>query len=103
EIGQDHAPAPQGVGAGTAHRRPVDPGRRGHMTIDEAKAVIFRVLADIAPEVDPATVDHTLDLTEQIDLDSMDYLAWLLASARRPVSRSPSGTWPASSPSTTPP
>ena len=48
------------------------------MTIDEAKAVIFRVLADIAPEVDPATVDHTLDLTEQIDLDSMDYLAWLL-------------------------
>ena len=52
------------------------------MTIDEAKAVIFRVLADIAPEVDPATVDHTLDLTEQIDLDSMDYLAWLLGVGR---------------------
>jgi acyl carrier protein len=48
------------------------------MTRDEAKAVILEVLGDIAPEVDPATVDHALDLTEQLDLDSMDYLAWLL-------------------------
>lgn len=48
------------------------------MTIAEAKAVIFGVLADIVPEVDPGRVDHTLELTEQIDLDSMDYLAWLL-------------------------
>jgi acyl carrier protein len=49
------------------------------MTIDEAKSVIFRVLADIAPEVDPTTVDHAVDLTEQLDLDSMDYLSWMLA------------------------
>lgn len=48
------------------------------MTIDEAKSLIFTVLTDIAPEVDPGEVDHQMDLTEQLDLDSMDYLTWLL-------------------------
>jgi acyl carrier protein len=48
------------------------------MTIQEAKELIFKVLSDIAPEVDAATVDHTVDLTEQLDLDSMDYLNWML-------------------------
>ena len=36
------------------------------------------MLSEIAPEVDPATVDHSVDLTEQLDLDSMDYLNWML-------------------------
>lgn len=48
------------------------------MNTQEAKQVIFQVLSDIAPEVDPGQVDHTLDLTEQLDLDSMDYLNWML-------------------------
>ncbi|HSL24960.1 MAG TPA: acyl carrier protein [Acidimicrobiia bacterium] len=48
------------------------------MNKDEAKNIIFGVLADIAPEVDRAKVDHSLDLTEQLDLDSMDYLNWML-------------------------
>jgi acyl carrier protein len=49
------------------------------MNTDQAKAIIFRVLEDIAPEVDPSTVDHEVDLTDQLDLDSMDYLNWMLA------------------------
>lgn len=48
------------------------------MTPDQARALIFDVLADIAPEVDRASVDDSLDLTEQLDLDSMDYLTWLI-------------------------
>jgi acyl carrier protein len=48
------------------------------MTNTEAKRLIFEILGGIAPEVDPARVDHTLDLTEQLDLDSMDYLNWML-------------------------
>jgi acyl carrier protein len=48
------------------------------MTTDEAKVVIFRALGEIAPEVDPADVTHDVDLTEQLDLDSMDYLNWML-------------------------
>ncbi len=49
------------------------------MNTDQAKAIVFRVLGDIAPEVDPSTVDHSVDLTDQLDLDSMDYLNWMLA------------------------
>lgn len=49
------------------------------MNTDQAKAIIFRVLGDVAPEVDPSTVDHSVDLTDQLDLDSMDYLNWMLA------------------------
>jgi acyl carrier protein len=46
------------------------------MNTQEARQVIFEVLGDIAPEVDPSIVDDDLDLTEQLDLDSMDYLTW---------------------------
>lgn len=48
------------------------------MTTQEAIDIIFRVLGDIAPEVDPAEVDTSVDLTEQLDLDSMDYLSWMM-------------------------
>jgi acyl carrier protein len=48
------------------------------MNTQEAKKVIFDVLSNIAPEIDPTSVNHDVDLTEQLDLDSMDYLNWLL-------------------------
>jgi len=48
------------------------------MTPEQARRVIFEVLADIAPEVDESTVDDDHDLTEQLDLDSMDYLNWMV-------------------------
>jgi acyl carrier protein len=48
------------------------------MTPEQARKVIFDVLADIAPEVDESTVDDDHDLTEQLDLDSMDYLNWMV-------------------------
>lgn len=48
------------------------------MTPHDARRAIFDVLTDIAPEVDPATVDDRIDLTEQLDLDSMDYLTWMI-------------------------
>lgn len=48
------------------------------MTPEQARDLIFDVLADIAPEVDRASVDDSLDLTEQLDLDSMDYLTWMI-------------------------
>jgi acyl carrier protein len=48
------------------------------MNKEEARRTIFEVLGEIAPEVDPSTVDDAVDLTEQLDLDSMDYLNWML-------------------------
>ena len=48
------------------------------MTTDEAKTVIFDVLGGVAPEIDPTDVEHDVDLSEQLDLDSMDFLNWMI-------------------------
>lgn len=40
---------------------------------------ILSALHRIAPDVDPATVDRTLPLVDQLDLDSMDYQNLLAA------------------------
>ena len=48
------------------------------MNQEQARKVIFDVLGDIAPEVDESRVDDDHDLTEQLDLDSMDYLNWMV-------------------------
>ena len=48
------------------------------MTTDEAKAIIFEVLETVAPEIDPSEVAHDVDLSEQLDLDSMDFLNWMI-------------------------
>ncbi|HEU4915101.1 MAG TPA: acyl carrier protein [Acidimicrobiia bacterium] len=49
------------------------------MTREQARQLIFDALVDIAPEVDRSAVDDAVDLTEQLDLDSMDYLTWMIA------------------------
>ena len=48
------------------------------LTTSDAVKVIYDVLAEIAPEVDAAEIDMSVDLTEQLDLDSMDYLHWMV-------------------------
>lgn len=44
------------------------------MNRDEAISAITTTLAEIAPEVDPTTIDPTADLRVDLDLDSMDFL-----------------------------
>ena len=53
------------------------------MTTDEIRRVVFDALTEVAPEVDPSTIDPSLALTDQIDLDSMDFLAFLTGIAER--------------------
>lgn len=48
------------------------------MTSEQARDLIFDILGEIAPEVDRTSVDDSMDLTEQLDLDSMDYLTWMI-------------------------
>lgn len=43
--------------------------------------LILRLLADLAPEIDPAAVDVELPLRDQVDLDSMDTLTLMEAVA----------------------
>lgn len=48
------------------------------MNQDQIKAVILETLLSIAPEVDPSTLEPKKDLREQCDLDSMDFLNFVI-------------------------
>jgi acyl carrier protein len=49
------------------------------MTEAEARAVIYDILSGIAPEADPVTVAGNEDLREALDLDSMDFMNFVVA------------------------
>jgi len=49
------------------------------MTDEEIKTLVLRELSNIAPEADLEAIDPTVDLREQLDLDSMDILNWMIA------------------------
>jgi acyl carrier protein len=49
------------------------------MNREELRSAIVDVLAGIAPEIDPATIEPGRLLREQIDLDSADWLNFLVA------------------------
>ena len=44
------------------------------MTTDALRSLVLRLLQELAPETDPASVDPDADLREELDLDSMDEL-----------------------------
>ncbi len=48
------------------------------MTTTEIRDAIFRALRRIAPEADAATLDGARPIREQVDLDSMDFLNFLV-------------------------
>jgi len=48
------------------------------VTKDELRAVALRVLGGIAPEADLAALDPGADLRETLDLDSMDFLNFVV-------------------------
>jgi acyl carrier protein len=49
------------------------------MTQTEAKALICEVLGSIAPEADFATLSGKEDMREALDLDSMDFMNFIIA------------------------
>ncbi len=44
----------------------------------DTRAAIVRTLREIAPEIDPKTLDPDVHLRDQVDLDSMDWLNFIL-------------------------
>jgi acyl carrier protein len=48
------------------------------MTRDEIKATVLRVLRQVAPEVDPESIKPAQRLREQLDIDSMDLLNFVI-------------------------
>ncbi len=49
------------------------------MTDAEVKRLIRDILSSIAPETDPATVSGSEDLREALDLNSMDFMNFVVA------------------------
>jgi acyl carrier protein len=48
------------------------------VNLDQLQVVVLTVLSDVAPELDPATLDPKRDLRDQLDLDSMDFLNFVV-------------------------
>ena len=48
------------------------------MTPEMIKDTVLQVLCGIAPEADPAQIEPGLSLREQLDLDSMDFLNFVI-------------------------
>jgi acyl carrier protein len=48
------------------------------MTRDEIKGAVLRALSEVAPEADPATLRPDVDLRDQLDIDSMDSLNFVI-------------------------
>jgi acyl carrier protein len=48
------------------------------MTETEARTVIWDILSGIAPEADPSSVAGDEDLREALDLDSMDFMNFVV-------------------------
>ena len=49
------------------------------MTDEDIKKVIFTELTTIAPEADPAALAPTANVRETLDIDSYDFLQFLIA------------------------
>lgn len=47
-------------------------------TTEEIRATLLAVLRGIAPEADPKTLDSGESLRDQLDLDSMDFLNFVI-------------------------
>jgi acyl carrier protein len=61
----------------------------------EARGLIYEVLSGIAPESDPAAVSGDADLREALDLDSMDFMNFIVALHERTGIDIPEADYPA--------
>jgi acyl carrier protein len=48
------------------------------MSNDETRDTVVRALRQVAPEADAATLDSSVDLRDQLDIDSMDFLNFII-------------------------
>jgi acyl carrier protein len=48
-------------------------------TPEEIRQVVLEELCEIAPEADPAAVRFDLGIRDQLDIDSMDFLNFIIA------------------------
>ncbi len=49
------------------------------MTRDEVQTVVFEAIKHVAPEAEPESVPKDVDFREELDIDSMDFLNFVIA------------------------
>jgi acyl carrier protein len=49
------------------------------MSDNDLRDTVLRVLGEVAPELDPETIKPDVALRDQLDIDSMDFLNFLIA------------------------
>ena len=49
------------------------------MTDEEVRATVLRILGDIAPEADLTRIKPDVSFRDQLDIDSMDFLNFVIA------------------------
>jgi acyl carrier protein len=53
------------------------------MTRDEIKNAALQILGEIAPEADPSQIKPDVSFRDQLDIDSMDFLNFVIALDKR--------------------
>ena len=53
------------------------------MNSDQIRDIVIEELRNIAPESDPAAIDPKAGVREALDIDSMDFLNYIIALHRR--------------------
>ena len=64
------------------------------MTRDEIKATALDALSEIAPEVDTGKLDAKISFRDQFDMDSVDYLNFVLTLEKRLAIKIPEVDYP---------
>jgi acyl carrier protein len=49
------------------------------MTEDDIRQAVVQALVSVAPEIDPSTIDPAQNFRDQLDIDSMDFLNYVIA------------------------
>jgi acyl carrier protein len=50
---------------------------------NELREAVLTSLGEVAPEMDPATLDPSMPVADQVEIDSMDFLDFVVALAER--------------------
>ena len=53
------------------------------MNENELREAVLTSLGEVAPEIDPATLDPSMPVADQVEIDSMDFLDFVVALAGR--------------------
>lgn len=64
------------------------------MTNDEIRETVVRILQEIAPEADPEQIEPNVDLRDQLDIDSMDFLNFVIGVHEELHVEIPEGDYP---------